>query len=233
MSPHICPPHHRHGENLNCYTAHGCRCGDCRRANTEHGFWARHMRAAGRFEAFNSLVPATGTRRRVQALMTLGYSQSAIARRLGIHQNTCSEWMQCGYVRASTHATIAALYDQLQDTPAPRSTKGERMSAARTVALAERRGYARPIDWDDIDNDPAPSINPTSEDELVDEIAVALFLDGHRVQLTPRERQLVVDQLTAQGLSAREIAIRLGVTSRTVTRDRHPAEQDTEGRAAA
>lgn len=39
----LCPPGHPHGATTNCYKAHGCRCGQCRRTSTE-ARWAHRNR---------------------------------------------------------------------------------------------------------------------------------------------------------------------------------------------
>ncbi|SCL16448.1 hypothetical protein GA0074692_0032 [Micromonospora pallida] len=54
-----------------------------------------------------------------------------------------------------------------------------------------------------------------------DEVVVDRAVDGPRpAQMTLPEIHAAIDRLTARGESAREIAKRLGVTTRTVTRQR-------------
>jgi DNA-binding CsgD family transcriptional regulator len=61
-----------------------------------------------------------------------------------------------------------------------------------------------------------------TRDAYVDEVAVrrAAAGEGPLPNLTPAERRMVVDELTAAGFTAREIAVRLQVTVRTVCRAR-------------
>lgn len=54
----------------------------------------------------------------------------------------------------------------------------------------------------------------------VDPIAVERAVLGERMRLTVPERHEVIQRLTASGLSANQIADRLGVAQRTVTRYR-------------
>jgi DNA-binding NarL/FixJ family response regulator len=54
----------------------------------------------------------------------------------------------------------------------------------------------------------------------VDPIAVERAIGGERMPLTVPERLAATQRLTAAGMSANEIALRLGVASRTVTRYR-------------
>lgn len=57
----------------------------------------------------------------------------------------------------------------------------------------------------------------------VDEMAVERLLSGSMVQATRAERQAAITYLTGHGLSAREIAERIRVSSRTVQRLRSRA----------
>lgn len=220
----VCPPDHKHGENLTCYTSHACRCDDCLNAHAEHQFWRRHMIVAGRTDVFDRLVPSAGVQRRVQALMRIGYSQSRLALMLGTSQTTVSAWMVRDQVRTSTHEAVAALYERLQDRPATATTKPERMSVHRTLALAARRGYARPIDWDDIDADDAPHFpdhESAKRDQFdVDDVAVQLAVDGVRVDLTVAERREVVRILNQAGHDDHMIAEHARCSVRQVLRIR-------------
>jgi DNA-binding NarL/FixJ family response regulator len=54
----------------------------------------------------------------------------------------------------------------------------------------------------------------------VDPVAVERVVDGGQARLGPAERRMAVAQLDAKRLSARQIAERLRVTPRTVTRIR-------------
>lgn len=55
---------------------------------------------------------------------------------------------------------------------------------------------------------------------VLDEVELELAAAGEPVRLKPRARRVVVDRLTGRGLTDRQIAGRLGVTRRTVQRDR-------------
>lgn len=63
-----------------------------------------------------------------------------------------------------------------------------------------------------------PVSRPTTV--VVDEVAVQRALAGDHVSLKPTERAAAIDHLDKQDLSARQIATRLGTTSRTVQRRR-------------
>jgi hypothetical protein len=135
-----------------------------------------------------------------------------------------------------TAVRITAMYDELWDRPPPAASKQQR--GAQTVAkrLALRNGWPAPLAWDDIDNDPAPAatesfIGPVCLDWLcghdtctlirpVDEVKVQRAVAGHRVDLNRDEREAAQTILEARGLSAREIAERVGRTPRTIVRRR-------------
>ena len=64
----------------------------------------------------------------------------------------------------------------------------------------------------------------------IDPGAVRRAADGDRsVRLAAIEMDLAIDQLDAGGMSAREVAIRLGVSPRTITR-RRKARREQEQR---
>lgn len=225
----VCPPDHKHGETLTCRYTHKCSCADCLIAARDYGYWRRHMLAAGRTDVFDSLIPARGVRRRIEALMAIGWSQSALAAHVGHRQVVITQWLRNEFVQRSTHIRVAEVYERLSVMTPPTDTKSQRMSVNRTLALARRRGYAPPLAWDDIDNDHGPA--ETTGEDVVDDVAVALAISGQRVTLTVRERHIVVRELNARGMNDGRIAEHTGVDVRTIGRDRkllgiEPAEPE-------
>lgn len=100
---------------------------------------------------YEFLIDATGTKRRLQGLMCLGYSLTEIGRRVGMTQQSLSNLMhERKHVYRETRDKIAAVCDELCMTPNVSRT------AVRTRIDAERRGYPSLLSWDDIDNDPWP-----------------------------------------------------------------------------
>ena len=64
------------------------------------------------------VLEAHGTRRRLQALVAIGYSQSYLADRLGIHAgNFGTMFHHRGQVTVATARAVADLYDELSMTP--------------------------------------------------------------------------------------------------------------------
>lgn len=100
--------------------------------------------------AGNARVDATGTRRRLQALARNGWSIHVLERR-GVASFAVLQAVRDGKktIAASTRRKVAAAYRELETVQAPETTRGERISAHRTKAEAERRGFAPPGAWDE------------------------------------------------------------------------------------
>ncbi len=109
-----------------------------------------------------ALVDATGTRRRVQALIALGHSEKTLApmipmapehlRRIARGHSTVS---------ARTARAVRALYDRMWDQSPPRATAAQRATASKCRARAEGKGWVPPLVWDD-DTIDDPSAQPAS-----------------------------------------------------------------------
>lgn len=163
-------------------------------------------------------VDGTGTRRRVQALAVLGWSIPVQAQLLGLSRQTVQQIVSgCG-VFASTARSVAELYEKLWDQAPPEVSKGEKVSANRSRTEAARRGWAAPMDWDDIDNPAEVPAVAKADPRDVDEIAVELALKGEPVRLNTREVAEVVRIGTARGMSANQLAEATGRDVRTVQR---------------
>jgi transcriptional regulator with XRE-family HTH domain len=100
----------------------------------------------------NRMVPALGTRRRIQALMALGHSGADIGRRLGVTYQSVHKYERdtAELIFASTAEKVARVYDEMSMT-LPTSPHQHRI---RKKAAA--RGYAPPLAFDCIDTDPHP-----------------------------------------------------------------------------
>lgn len=128
----------------------------------------------------HALVPTIGSTRRIRALATLGWSAARLAAELGVNRQRLDRLSTADTTSAETAVMIETLYDRLWCTPAPCSTPADRAAATRTRDEAARRGWSKPLEWDDdtID-DPAAeplAMVPTRRgiDDLVDDIAQAL-----------------------------------------------------------
>lgn len=100
-------------------------------------------------------IDATGTRRRLQALIAMGWTQGAIARHLGMHPRPVSTLVHTRKVTASTARRITAAYDQLWNAD-PLKHGVTAQAAARSRNEATRKGWPGPLAWDDATiDDPA------------------------------------------------------------------------------
>jgi hypothetical protein len=112
------------------------------RPHTEAAILAIKERPPKRPKAF---VDATGTRRRLQALITMGHPMPMLAQRLGwLPSNLWS--LACEDVGCTerTRQTVAALYDELWSKPAP-----DGLGKTRAIQAATRAGWHGPLAWDD------------------------------------------------------------------------------------
>ncbi|WP_187684311.1 hypothetical protein [Nocardia wallacei] len=160
----------------------------------------------------NALVPIHGAQRRVQALIASGYPRAHLARLLGMRSNSGAMEALIGKnyrggqagksVLAARDRQVKELFDRLQFLPGP---------SERARAKGRRSGWALPFEWDEAALDD-PRGKPV------------------RARWTSRsttdERRDQVAELTERGLSAQEIAERLGTTDRTVQRDRAYTRSD-------
>jgi len=94
------------------------------------------------------LVSATGTVRRMRALVAIGYSARRLEQLLGLSKTTVyfltSRPDRRPLVSAATRTAVVRLYDRLSMTPAPPSR-----SATIARNHATREGWLPPLAWDD------------------------------------------------------------------------------------
>lgn len=194
------------------------------RAQIRHATAERILAVSATIEALagTALVDATGSHRRLQALVAVGWSQRRLAARLGISPANFGTMMRRPRVLASRARAIRALYEELWDTvPECRSTQ-EQMAVVRAREFAAARGWVRPMAWNDEDID-NPEAAPALDDTVcgVDEVAIKRALEGDKsVSLTKDERAEAVRIGTAEHLSARDLGKLLGASTRTIVRKR-------------
>lgn len=89
-------------------------------------------------------VPAVGPRRRLQALVAIGWSQTYLANRMGVGVGSLNLTLHgpSSHVRAATARAARDLYDELWNTRPAQPNP-------RTLAAAQRHGWAPPLAWDD------------------------------------------------------------------------------------
>lgn len=94
-------------------------------------------------------VDATGTRRRIQALVAIGWSQARIGECLGVAPGNFNRTIRSERVHADTARKVKALYEQLWNQPQTGTDQRSRISAARARNHANAHGWLPPLAWDD------------------------------------------------------------------------------------
>lgn len=209
------PDDPRHGTNAGYVT--GCRCAPCADASFRYHTRLAFDHANGRYRT----VEPTGTRRRIEALMRLGWTQVQIGERLGINGEAVRQIRSFGRVNVRTVKRIAAVYDDLSTRRPPERNKVERLNASRTRNRAERLGWAPPAAWDDID-DPTenPKLGEPSDDNSIDPVVVERILAGEKLPANRAEKYAVIDAWLARGGSATSLENLTGWAVWRMIRDR-------------
>ncbi|MEV6413885.1 hypothetical protein [Kribbella sp. NPDC051718] len=169
-------------------------------------------------------VDNTGTVRRIQALVALGWSQSNIARRLGISRANFTPIAQ-GLRPATTGAhdrAVRGLYAELSMKKPPETTHREKLVASRSRNYAKAHGWVSPLAWDDESiDDPAakPYADTETDTSYVDQAAVERRMSGDKsVRLNAAEQAELVRRMTAAGTSRNEVERRTGINPQRALR---------------
>jgi hypothetical protein len=176
--------------------------------------------------AAGARIDATGTRRRIQALVAIGWTINAVATELGRDVASVRHTLRRNSVNTATATAVCDLYKRLWNTRPDESTQARRQAATNARDMARSKGWRPAMAWDDIDADPDPNPTPPTSQvlgELDDwdmEIVTDRIAAGQTVRLSPAERDVVIQRLTRRGFSLPEIADLLALTPRTVSRRR-------------
>jgi hypothetical protein len=173
----------------------------------------------------HSQLDATGTRRRLQALVAIGWPVSRLAQQLGHRPGSLRRRLTADTVTVGTAQHIRELYARLWDTAPAAASKLQQTRVDQARRRARVHGWLPPLAWDDIDTDPAP-VPPRHDPADVDEIAVDRAVNGAGIrlaELTAAEQAEAIRRLTDRGKSLREIADQLATTKRTICRHRAAA----------
>jgi hypothetical protein len=178
------PDDPRHG-TTNGYRL-GCRASCCRRAVAAQRAEQRKRYYLLRTDTL--MVPTLGTRRRIEALASLGWTTSEVSRRAGYERSHLGLVVRRGALRQATAERIAVVYDQLSMQRPPEITRAEKIDASRARRIAAERGWPPPLAWDDIDD---PTETPRGWQYAgPDRRAVLHELDDQGVGITAACRRL-------------------------------------------
>lgn len=100
-------------------------------------------------------VDGTGTHRRLQALVALGWSQAQLSERAGWRRNRVTQILAERLVHSSTAAVVRDLYDGLCLQVPRADDQRSRISVNRSRRYAAAHGWPPPLAWDDDIDDPA------------------------------------------------------------------------------
>lgn len=85
-------------------------------------------------------VHVAGTRRRIEGLRWMGWTNEHIAARVGVTSSAVSEWTKHPVVKVRTARRVRDVYDELSMTRGPSKI---------TATRARTAGFAPPLAWDD------------------------------------------------------------------------------------
>jgi len=150
-----------------------------------------------------ALVDGTGTRRRLRALVVVGWPQLELARRLGMDKKSVNE--QVNAVKPTTYGSTAravcGLYDGLWNVdPATQGVDARWIEEAKT--RAKQRRWAPPAAWDDDYID-----SPAAVPDLGETVSAYAALSENALWL-----------INEQGYTREQAAHRLSITSRHLER---------------
>lgn len=190
----------------------GCHCVACTRAAARYEQERQLDLIAGR----PRMVDATGSRRRLHALLALGHTYMTISDVVGVHHGVVRRWTFPPLLNRRTAEKIATAYDELSMVLPREDTHLEKIVASRTRNRARANGWVPPLAWDDdtIDDPTAVPHGSTRRDKserLVqvdhfDGATVAAILGGDwRLPATKADRAEVARRWHNTGRALNEL----------------------------
>lgn len=170
--------------------------------------------ATGRITT-TAIEDASGTHRRLQALIWLGWPPQELEARLGVHPGWINRTFRNSGVRLVLAAQVRQLYNALWSVrPESQGVAAGRADEAREYARSH--GWNGPLAWDDdtIDDPTAGPIADASGETVTEgENLADRWLLGESVILRPEDRKQVIQHFFEwTELTVEEIAARLEMT---------------------
>jgi len=175
-------------------------------------------------------LDVTGSRRRLQALVAIGWPQRWLAARLGWAWTRFSAVMnRQGRISAAHARAVLALYNRLWDQQPPQATNAERRAVSRARQLAERQGWPPPQGWDDDAIDDPAAAPEDCRRRTTRRPQAVLIADAQELMASPAEI------ITGQNLTRQQAADRLGAPRDGLDKafSRHARAGQTRSREAA
>lgn len=155
---------------------------------------------------------ATGTQRRLQALVAIGWSQSRLARKLGIQPSNFITFMNADQCTAKRALQVKELYDRLWNQPQTGTDWHSKAAATRAKHYADARGWVPPLAWDDDCID-----DPTA----VPDVGAKVYAQGQTPAGAIRKSDATaedVEFLLDEGMTWDSIPNRLGMKPKSLER---------------
>lgn len=155
-----------------------------------------------------SAEDAVGVRRRIRALVALGWSQSKLAERLGITRANFHLASDARGVTVGTMRAVEALYDELSMTFPPQATHRDKIAASRARRYATARGWQPPLALDDdlLDRPYDGEIVDEDDSPDVDDVAIQRRMGGDKsVRLNNAEKRELRHRWYAAGRSGADL----------------------------
>lgn len=151
-------------------------------------------------------IDSTGTRRRIAALVRLGWTYQELSRRSGVPVDTLRKVCQRPRVNSANAAAVVALYDEIGLTLGP---------SRKAATQARVRGFPSPLAWD-VDTIDDPDAKPdfgAERDVEPDEVLIERAATGKRkpgVALSHGERLAALALMVSMRLPVSTMGKRLG-----------------------
>ena len=181
------------------------------------------------------LIDATGTRRRVQALITLGWTQVFLRERIGVSRQAFHRALTNSRVTAELARQVVALYDEFW-ARRPYPTEVPPVAADNARHQATTAGFMGPLAWDDDTIDDPNAMPQTDAPRPVVSDGTNLadrWLHGESVILSAADRKQVLAHLYEwTNDTTDEIAAKLEMTPAAAQRqwERIKEKAELEGR---
>lgn len=156
----------RHG-TLAGYIAHrklkDLTCDACRQASTK--YHKERLLKKQKGLPYSQFISATGSRRRVQALMTLGWPLVVILDHAGVVRRSLYHFMEADRINRDDAKKIEAAYRKLMlREPSTKEIDQRQITRAKNRAAASN--WAGPMDWNNIETDPFPIMSRPRKKEV-------------------------------------------------------------------
>lgn len=149
-----------------------------------------------------AVVDATGTRRRLQALVAIGWSMAELGRRLNMSASNFASFIAAEHIIARNACRVRDLYEQMWDQAPPEDNPRQRNTASRARNHARNAGWPPPMAWDDDTIDlPESAVDQVETVVDIDPLVVERCLAGQRPRrMTSAERREVARRAAADGV---------------------------------